>query len=89
MNRQLIIAIVPTACGIETPKLFFKLRSSSLQQYLPLAVLKPPPLYVQQLKICAIAIVPTACGIETPQDSKEKRKADTIAIVPTACGIET
>ena len=61
------IAIVLTACGIETFRILIKFFNGvKLQQYLPLAVLKPPRETMRWLlDILLIAIVLTACGIET------------------------
>ena len=59
------VATVLTACGIETvPFPIIISTSPSLQQYLPLAVLKPiKDVKTKALKI--VATVLTACGIET------------------------
>ena len=57
-----------------------------LQQYLPLAVLKPDNICAQPLLL--VATVLTACGIETSK-SNNKEKLLNVATVLTACGIET
>ena len=61
----LAVATVLTACGIETPRLLIPIAVSVLlQQFLPLAVLKPinwNPYFLDT----AVATVLTACGIET------------------------
>ena len=65
--------------------------SLKLQQYLPLAVLKPKE-YLDELaeQFGEVATVPTACGIETINYAKNTRnKVLQVATVPTACGIET
>ena len=62
-----------------------------LQQYLPLAVLKPAILTLSITKN-AVATVPTACGIETVVVEGLTIEVVTfikVATVPTACGIET
>ena len=62
----LLVATVPTACGIETLKYFcFYATISKLQQYLPLAVLKLFLGMKRAVKNLLVATVPTACGIET------------------------
>ena len=59
-----------------------------LQQYLPLAVLKPAtPAFTFSKPI--VATVPTACGIETYQMFHLLPRKKSVATVPTACGIET
>ena len=65
------VATVPTACGIETLQQDnIESCTVSLQQYLPLAVLK----LVLSTFICSsnifVATVPTACGIETTHTHK-------------------
>ena len=61
------VATVLTACGIETvnPNTIFW-RVLTLQQYLPLAVLKPIRANIPS-KFIMVATVLTACGIETSQ----------------------
>ena len=60
------VATVLTACGIETVStLNLSINFNSLQQYLPLAVLKPQPNILKQLYFPLVATVLTACGIET------------------------
>ena len=65
-NKSTDVATVLTACGIETRKILVKdtfiLR---LQQYLPLAVLKPFLLSTNITSYWYVATVLTACGIET------------------------
>ena len=59
------VATVLTACGIETSNaLTYASNARALQQYLPLAVLKPTTL-LPQLCSAFVATVLTACGIET------------------------
>ena len=84
------VATVPTACGIETIIKDRLVGMSKLQQYLPLAVLKPTNARVISLILSFVATVPTACGIET-EISLEQQFCDvkSVATVPTACGIET
>ena len=86
------VATVPTACGIETivtsstEQIFTVL----LQQYLPLAVLKPSFVMRNTSPSSFVATVPTACGIETCSLNRiEALKLCRVATVPTACGIET
>ena len=67
----MVVATVPTACGIETLQQDnIESCTVSLQQYLPLAVLK----LVLSTFICSsnifVATVPTACGIETTHTHK-------------------
>ena len=62
------VATVLTACGIETDSIkncYFVF--CSLQQCLPLAVLKPSisSISAMRLKLIGVATVLTACGIET------------------------
>ena len=60
------VATVLTACGIETLTFFYiSLQRILLQQYLPLAVLKP--IFKECISIVerSVATVLTACGIET------------------------
>ena len=61
------VATVLTACGIETIYYIVKcLQIFSLQQYLPLAVLKPQPFTCNVIfQLSGVATVLTACGIET------------------------
>ena len=64
----LFVATVPTACGIETVSTLRRKRwrlSPLLQQYLPLAVLKPSNSHKFAISFWKVATVPTACGIET------------------------
>ena len=66
---MLLVATVLTACGIETNRQSYTLSSrlpSELQQYLPLAVLKPP-IAIESFPNAPekVATVLTACGIET------------------------
>ena len=63
-----MVATVLTACGIETlmflvPHVEILLRM--LQQYLPLAVLKPGANFFSDCFFLSVATVLTACGIET------------------------
>ena len=83
------IAIVLTACGIETGGNGDGLYViSELQQCLPLAVLKRAQLRRACSTSFNIAIVLTACGIETGTKNIGSYVSK-IAIVLTACGIET
>ena len=106
-QNKLCVATVPTACGIETCQ-WSSQRSMvpfSLQQYLPLAVLKQGVQY-QLLTICQVATVLTACGMRRRvRGSREaKRRWGPHISSPwlkgrenkgddvtalTACGIET
>ena len=84
-----LVATVLTACGIEThPRFNSNSRSfCQLQQYLPLAVLKPiKDVKTKALKI--VATVLTACGIETHK-CHHLLQCLIVATVLTACGIET
>ena len=58
-----------------------------LQQYLPLAVLKPTTV-ATAITFFIVATVPTACGIETLY-LQQVKNLTLVATVPTACGIET
>ena len=61
-----------------------------LQQYLPLAVLKPAFSIGDTGRVIKpVATVPTACGIETDLKGKTVYLYSPVATVPTACGIET
>ena len=61
-----------------------------MQQYLPLAVLKPKYTPVINSEIFAVATVLTACGIETIFAFMAKDIIiSSVATVLTACGIET
>ena len=84
------VATVLTACGIETlvqPTQSVHLQT--LQQYLPLAVLKLTGISVRvTLPVTPVATVLTACGIET-LDSGLIKPTSAVATVLTACGIET
>ena len=73
------VATVLTACGIETIKLSVAFtQAMRLQQYLPLAVLKPSVVLRHGLSLRSeVATVLTACGIETIINSK-----DVICIFP-------
>ena len=82
------VATALTACGIETSKrILYCNKTWSLQQHLPLAVLKRinhddfPPCY-------KVATALTACGIETNTPLKTC-SALKVATALTACGIET
>ena len=85
------VATVLTACGIETTGISNGLArtASTLQQCLPLAVLKPSmfPCVVDQVLL--VATVLTACGIETSKSLNTNYKYYSVATVLTACGIET
>ena len=61
------VATTPTACGIETIQLptLATFRYRSLQQHLPLAVLKLNDNRSCTINIDTVATTPTACGIET------------------------
>ena len=62
------VATVLTACGIETfyhAEHFTFCVFNTLQQYLPLAVLKQSYSWTKRLAIDRVATVLTACGIET------------------------
>ena len=59
------VATVLTACGIETVSLKSFQWLAKLQQYLPLAVLKPSKGLLIVMPILYVATVLTACGIET------------------------
>ena len=61
------VATVLTACGIETGYISQQGYHFELQQYLPLAVLKPPEVTILLLTVplVRVATVLTACGIET------------------------
>ena len=60
------VATALTACGIETLKCLTHMAKSmlTLQQRLPLAVLKPQPTRNQKI-LNVVATALTACGIET------------------------
>ena len=84
------IAIVPTACGIETEEDEPDFDAN------PNAIAIVPTAcgietwFVNLTSVpSSIAIVPTACGIETIVDYLNCKEEYRIAIVPTACGIET
>ena len=64
---NLPVATVLTACGIETGYISQQGYHFELQQYLPLAVLKPPEVTILLLTVplVRVATVLTACGIET------------------------
>ena len=92
INIHSTVATVLTACGIETGRLVmtFIIVMGSLQQYLPLAVLKRgmiiTPLYkcveqLQQYLPLAVLKLPTFMSV--------KPDTNTVATVLTACGIET
>ena len=80
-----------TACGIETALMPTAPipTSFTLQQCLPLAVLKPSSSYEVHQTRKLVATVLTACGIETDNNSASFKKLTTVATVLTACGIET
>ena len=61
------VATVLTACGIETEfdNVVKKANAIMLQQYLPLAVLKPLFIFYGGITMLNVATVLTACGIET------------------------
>ena len=61
------VATVLTACGIETIPVgtVSGERMPELQQYLPLAVLKPDNIVMVYICFISVATVLTACGIET------------------------
>ena len=83
------VATVLTACGIETYRRTTDARTySSLQQCLPLAVLKRSNFSSPFLQLFWVATVFTACGIETHQIQKFVPDCE-VATVLTACGIET
>ena len=66
------VATVLTACGIETRTYHHRLSNPltrKLQQYLPLAVLKPSAIQNIFLTQLYVATVLTACGIETLLDN--------------------
>ena len=86
----LAVATVLTACGIETNGYLSRPYTTfTLQQYLPLAVLKLQILKHSCFKFCCVATVLTACGIETVIESGRMIPRLTVATVLTACGIET
>ena len=61
-----------------------------LQQYLPLAVLKPfANSFIYSSFGIVVATVLTACGIETAVLDTINEQMDSVATVLTACGIET
>ncbi len=63
-----IVATTPTACGIETLRILqsnYDDLHRSLQQHLPLAVLKLQNTANWQGRYACVATTPTACGIET------------------------
>ena len=62
-----MVATVLTACGIETitPNTTVAVKIASLQQYLPLAVLKLTFCCHKESLQAHVATVLTACGIET------------------------
>ena len=89
MIKNKIVATVLTACGIETIiKTSTVANSFLLQQYLPLAVLKPHNDIEHFVFESLVATVLTACGIETYYFSDDGRHYR-VATVLTACGIET
>ena len=91
-TRQLQVATVLTACGIETFKLLqcTKIFHIVLQQCLPLAVLKQAATSETIQENKKVATVLTACGIETSlTTNKFSRRFHPVATVLTACGIET
>ena len=61
----------------------------SLQQCLPLAVLKLVIRALMLAQALLVATVLTACGIETAENSATAYKVSKVATVLTACGIET
>ena len=64
--RIILVATVPTACGIETlHRCAFRNFIATLQQCLPLAVLKLRNVVLIFITSASVATVPTACGIET------------------------
>ena len=87
------VATVLTACGIETS--FCCCLSDiegdiTLQQCLPLAVLKPCTRNITFYHFCfQVATVLTACGIETLCRYTCNCSCWSVATVLTACGIET
>ena len=60
-----MVATVLTACGIETIPWMEKVAVCTLQQYLPLAVLKQYFSSMYSSALLLVATVLTACGIET------------------------
>ena len=89
----LLVATVLTACGIETLLIpIFLFFEFSLQQCLPLAVLKLILCrkYYSRLHCSFVATVLTACGIETwIRLLILLISLSQVATVLTACGIET
>ena len=83
------VATVLTACGIETQILAFLLcirRQLSLQQYLPLAVLKLHP--YNRLHRCTLQQYLPLAVLKLLARSSVLRNTN-VATVLTACGIET
>ena len=66
-KKNIKVATVLTACGIETIQYYFQARTkyNSLQQCLPLAVLKLNNVLAYDDYVVIVATVLTACGIET------------------------
>ena len=86
------VATALTACGIETTwnyNRFFHIHPS-LQQHLPLAVLKRHLIRDNKALLhLVVATALTACGIETVCCSISRRSSVGVATALTACGIET
>ena len=84
------IAIVLTACGIETIHTLIKEKEHQIAIVLTACGIETNvPLVIHHSLPDLIAIVLTACGIETLYPLGSVIKSLIIAIVLTACGIET
>ena len=73
-----MVATVLTACGIETydSNIGWDVKDSTLQQYLPLAVLKPAVGNRSANPFISVATVLTVCGIETLSGNACRTMAD-------------
>ena len=93
LARKLFVATALTACGIETAELYSLTMAKincTLQQHLPLAVLKLLWVHCTYGSLYKVATALTACGIETHCQGRWKSSPrHGVATALTACGIET
>ena len=85
-----LVATVPTACGIETVRFTIHIDyHSRLQQYLPLAVLKPYEVNMYSTCQCNGLQQYLPLAVLKPSSQYYHLRKAIVATVPTACGIET